>query len=308
MKLTAAEAVRTEIDKSVEATLYPDQRRVETKLLATLATFINSDEADLKYDLLELDAADFHFRDHRAIFDAMKQLADAGEYVDPVTVRNKVGDTWRQTLAIIFDASKADAGAAMTYKRQVMYWANIQHARGIGNAFMAALDAHAGTADADLTALVADLQKAAFDLDRTDRIAPPILSQADLTDRFLLDLANPTPGLKTSFDKLDRIIRGLTPGLFVIAAPPSAGKTTYVLQLADQIAQLNNVPVLYFTYEQSQYDLWIKSVARLSKIIGSPVQNESIKQGLSSAEVEEAARAYPKHYDTHRSEQDVQEN
>jgi replicative DNA helicase len=288
----AAEAVRDGINNSVEAPLYPDQRDVETKLLATLATFINGDEADLKYDLLELDAGDFHFRDHRAIFVAMQQLADDGEYVDRVTVRAKLGDAWTETLNGIFDASKADAGAAMTYKRQVIHWANIQHARGIGNAFMAALDAAARTPDADLTALVADLQKAAFDLDRTDRIAPPILSQADLTDRFLLDLASPKPGLKTGFDKLDRIIRGLLPGLFVIAAPPSAGKTTYVLQQADQIAQLNNTPVLYFTYEQSQYDLWIKSVARLSKIVGSPVQNESIKQGLSSAKVEEAAREY----------------
>ncbi len=232
----AAEAVRDGINNSVEAPLHPDQRDVETKLLATLATFINSDEADLKYALLELVAGDFHFRDHRDIFVAMKQLADAGAYVDRVTDRAKLGDAWTVTLNCIFDASKADAGAAMTYKRQVIYWANIQHARGIGNAFMAALDAAARTPDANLTALVAELQKAAFDLDRTDRIAPPILSQADLTDRFLLDLANPKLGLKTGFDKLDRIIRGLLHGLFVIAAPPSAGKTTYVLQQADQIA------------------------------------------------------------------------
>ena len=51
---------------AVEAAIYPDQREVEGTLLATLATVINSDVADLRYSLLELTAADFHFRDHHA--------------------------------------------------------------------------------------------------------------------------------------------------------------------------------------------------------------------------------------------------
>lgn len=51
---------------AVEAAIYPDQREVEGTLLATLVTVINSDVADLKYSLLELTAADFHFRDHHA--------------------------------------------------------------------------------------------------------------------------------------------------------------------------------------------------------------------------------------------------
>jgi len=292
MNNKTADAIQGMIDCSVEAQGHPDQGDVESRLLATLATVINSDQADLKYDILEMEASDFHFRDHREIFAAMKSLADAGDYVDRVTIRAKVGDAWAETLKAVFDAAKADAGAAMTYKRQVIHWANIKHARGIGNAFLAALDSAAGTADVNLPALVADLQKAVLDLDRTDRIAPPIQSQADLTDRFLLDLANPKPGLKTGFAMLDKIIRELTPGLFVIAGTPSAGKTTYALQLADQVAKLNDAPVLYFTFEQSPYDLWVKSIARLTKIAGSPVKNENIKEGEPSDKVEEAARTY----------------
>jgi hypothetical protein len=73
-ELTAAEAGRSAIDKSGEAPLYPDRRDVEIELLATLARSVNSHEADLKCDLLELETTDFHLRDHRAIGAAMKQL------------------------------------------------------------------------------------------------------------------------------------------------------------------------------------------------------------------------------------------
>jgi hypothetical protein len=65
------------MNDATEAPVHPDQKEVEAKLLATLATVINSDQADLKYDILDMDASDFHFRDHREIFAAMKMLTDA---------------------------------------------------------------------------------------------------------------------------------------------------------------------------------------------------------------------------------------
>lgn len=275
------------LDRSVETPVHADQKDIEGKLLSVLATVINSDQSDLKYDILDLSATDFHFQDHRDIFAAMKALADEGEYIDKATVRAKLSDAWPDALDAVFDPSRADVAAAKTYRRQVIQWANIENARAIISGCSAALDAAAGHPDADPSELVADLQKAVFDMDRTDRIAPKIQSQADLTDAFILDLGSPSPGMKTGFDKLDGIIKGLKPGLFVIAAPPSAGKTTYVLQLADQVAERNQAPVLYFTYEQSPFDLWVKSIARLSS-----VSNEAIKEGRSSASVEAAATEY----------------
>ena len=265
-------------DKAVEVSVYPDQREVEAKLLATLATVINSDQAELKYDLLEMVPSDFHFRDHRAIFTAMKELADAGDNVDPVTVRAKVGDAWPDTLKAVFDGSKADAGAADAYKRKVIYWSNIVQARGIGFAYLAEVEAAAADPDADLPGLVANLQKTVFDTARTDRLSAPLRSEADLTDDFILDLESPKPGYKTGFDRTDKVIKGLKPGLFVIAAPPSAGKTTFAKQLADQVAKLNEAPVLFFSYEQSAAELRVKSLARLTKELRKPVENEVIKE------------------------------
>jgi len=293
MKKKVTGAVKDMADKAVEAPVHPDQREVEGKLLAILATVINSDQSDLKYDLLEMKATDFHFRDHRAIFAAMKELADEGNFADQVTVRAKVGDAWPDTLKAVFDGSRADAGAALTYKRKVIYWSDIIQARTVGMAYLAEVNDAASAADADLPGLVASLQKTVFDIARTDRLSPPLRAEADLTDDFILDLERPKPGYKTGFSKTDNVIKGLRPGLFVIAAPPSAGKTTFAKQLADQVAELNDAPVLFFSYEQSAAELRIKSLARLTKQSGKPCSNESIKEGLAiPARIEEAAKAY----------------
>lgn len=292
MKAKAAD-IRAMADQAVEAPLYPDQREVEGRLLATLATVINSDQADLKYDLLGLDVEALHFRDFRAILAAMKELDAAGDHVDEVTVRARIGDTWPDALKVVFDPVNADAGAAGTYKEKVIYWANIAEARRIGSAFQAAVEDAAKADRADLAELVADLQKTVFDIAKTDRIAPPLKSEADLTDDFVLSLKTPTPGYKTGFDKMERIIRGLTPGLFVLAAPPSAGKTTFAKQLADQVAEKSEVPVLFFSYEQSADELRVKSLARLTKAAGADdVTNERIKEGEDADAVKAAAAKY----------------
>jgi len=280
--------VKGMMDEAVEAEIIPGQKDMETKLLAALAKVINRDPDELKDDLLgALVESHFHFRDHREVFAAMKALHEAGDHVDQETVRAKIGDKWPDALASVFDPAKADTVAAMTYMRTVIRRARIEHARDIGATFMTALD----HPDADPEALIAALQEQAFDMARTDFLSPPVRTQAELTTHYLAEVSAPRPGLKTGFNYLDKIIRGLTPGLFVIAAPPSAGKTTFVNQLADQVAKLNEVPILFFSYEQSAFDLWVKSIARLSGI-----GNEDIRAGLVAKgqkdKIREAAADY----------------
>ena len=66
---------------------------------------------------------------------------------------------------------------------------------------------------------------------------------------------------KTGFPVLDKLSKGLYPGLYVIAAASSLGKTTFSMQIADNLAMAGN-DVLFFTLEQSRLDLIAKSFAR----------------------------------------------
>lgn len=115
--------------------------------------------------------ADLHFRDHRAVLAVMKELDAAGDHVDEVTVRARIGDTWPDALKVVFDLVNADAGAAGTYKEKVIYWA--KHRRGQANRkrLQAAVEDAAKADRADLAELVADLQKTVFDIAKTDHCA-----------------------------------------------------------------------------------------------------------------------------------------
>ena len=66
---------------------------------------------------------------------------------------------------------------------------------------------------------------------------------------------------RTGFDNLDTI-QPLFPGLYIIGAVPSIGKTTFVHQLVEQIAA-NGEYVLFFSLEQSLFQLHTKSLSRI---------------------------------------------
>lgn len=78
-------------------------------------------------------------------------------------------------------------------------------------------------------------------------------------------------GRKTGFANLDgecdkfRFQKiNLYPGLYVIGAVSSLGKSTFCLQMADQLAQRGE-HVLFFAFEQSRFELVSKSLARLAQ-------------------------------------------
>lgn len=69
--------------------------------------------------------------------------------------------------------------------------------------------------------------------------------------------------VKTGFNNLDNKIGSLYPGLYAIGAISSLGKTTFTHQIADQIAAAGH-DVLFFSLEQSRFELASKSIARLT--------------------------------------------
>lgn len=81
---------------------------------------------------------------------------------------------------------------------------------------------------------------------------------------FIDHRANPTRPIQSYFTKLDSIIGGgFREGLITIGAVSSLGKTSFILQLADQIAQSRQTDILYYSLEMATDELIAKSLSRL---------------------------------------------
>lgn len=104
---------------------------------------------------------------------------------------------------------------------------------------------------------------------------------------------------KTGFANLDAQAGGLYSGLYVLAAISSLGKTSFALQMADQLAAGNN-DIIFFSLEQSRLELVSKSIARrtVTRSSGGDLQFEtavsslSIRKGYLPQQVLRAAEEY----------------
>lgn len=98
---------------------------------------------------------------------------------------------------------------------------------------------------------------------------------------------------KTGFANLDAQAGGLYSGLYALAAISSLGKTSFALQMADQLAEAGN-EVIYFSLEQSRLELVSKSLARRTaqKDMEHAVTSLSIRKGFRSLQVLDAIHEY----------------
>lgn len=98
---------------------------------------------------------------------------------------------------------------------------------------------------------------------------------------------------KTGFSNLDQLMNGLYAGLYVIGGISSVGKTTFVHQLGDQLAEQGE-HVIYFSLEQSKFEMVSKSLARLTakRNYNTAVSALSIRCGNINQEVLSAAKKY----------------
>ena len=85
---------------------------------------------------------------------------------------------------------------------------------------------------------------------------------------------------KTGFRNLDEET-SLYPGLYVLGAISSLGKTTFMHQMADQLSERGE-SVLYFSLEQNKLELVTKGIARL-------MAKKDIKKALSAIDIRRGA-------------------
>lgn len=90
--------------------------------------------------------------------------------------------------------------------------------------------------------------------------------------------------IKTGFAMLDKYTNGgLHDELYIINAGTSAGKTAFVMQIADRIAKTQ--PVIMFALEMSQRELMARSISRETYEYSADKYGDGTKYGRSQTEI-----------------------
>lgn len=95
-----------------------------------------------------------------------------------------------------------------------------------------------------------------------------------------------TPAIPTGFNNLDAALDGgLYEGLYILGAASSSGKTTVIIQIADQIAQQGH-DILYFSLEMARAELMARSISRhtLQEVLttGGEIRNAKTQRGITA--------------------------
>lgn len=143
----------------------------------------------------------------------------------------------------------------------------------------------------DREAFIDRVKNTEFDAARPDDIGTYLDRQFD-TD--INEFQDP---VTIGFSKLEKELGGIYPGLYVLAAASSLGKTTFALQLADDIACYGR-EVIFFSLEQSKFEMVSKSLARFMYINDPRTAATSLqirKGDVNRAAAREARDTYTDH-------------
>lgn len=243
---------------------------------------LNNETDGATYALEMLRPDDFYFRDTRGIWVAVCALINAGKPADLLTVSD-----WLTTnkidisFSVIGNMAKNTPGQAniKRYTDIVKQNALMRHARVKVHI---AADILYGPGDYD--------QKMAKVLDEVSQIgaeepkdeiknAGEVLSDIIDEIQIAFESGGKVSGLKTGFENIDAWIPGMQPGdLVIMAARPSMGKTTLAMNIAENVAYLNEEEknVLVFSLEMPRNQLVKKSIVRFGSVYLNKLNNGQV--------------------------------
>lgn len=228
----------------------------------------------------------FYKTAHQLIFEAYLKLAEKNENIDLITVSEflknheqlqEVGG--RSYLAELTNAAPVAANAE--------YYAQIVKTKAIHRNMI-----NAGNqivelgykADEDLDILVDKAEQVIFNLAQNKSKESLTHIENILTDSWeqLEERAankNMITGLSTGFYDFDSFTNGLQKSdLIILAARPAMGKTSFALNLAENCAILNNVPVAVFSLEMGKEQLVQRLLCARAEIDSSRVRTGQLRE------------------------------
>jgi replicative DNA helicase len=232
---------------------------------------------------------DFYRYEHREIFGAIAQLINASKPADVITVFEQLQSNGKAEAVgglAYLNALAQSVPSAANLRR----YAEIVRERAVLRKLISASDEIATNAFNPQGRAVAQILDEAegkiFKIgEEGSRNKQGFISisqlAVDLIDRvteLYENGAEEVTGVRTGFFDMDRMTAGLQKGdLIILAARPSMGKTAFALNIAENVAVQEGLPVLVFSMEMGASQLALRMVGSLGRIDQSGLRTGRIK-------------------------------
>jgi len=266
---------------AAERTL-PHNLEAERSVLG--AILVHNDAFNLAVQVI--DSGDFYRDAHRRIFEKMIALNERGQAIDFVTLREELSRAGEieDVGGPAYVSSLADGVPRAT---NVEYYARIVKEKStLRNLIYAANKILTNAYEADQEAdLILDEAESAIFAVADDRLKAGFVRMSDLVKESfpkieqLFEQKRLITGVPTSFVDLDTMTRGLQAGdLVIVAARPSMGKTSLVLNIAQYVAMQPGLSVGFFSLEMSKESLFLRLLTSEAQIDSHRLMSGAIGQ------------------------------
>jgi len=251
---------------------------------AVLGTILLQDKSLLK--IIEfLDADDFYRDAHRHIYRAMVHLFEHREPHDLITVtsllrdQNRLeqvgGPAYLAALTDIIPFSGTLAHHARIIRQKSILRRLIQTTSDVASRCYQEQD--------DIDSLVDEAEQTIFEIARSKK-GSGFESMASIVPRAfqriekLFERKEHVTGLATGFTELDNMTAGLQPSdLVILAGRPSMGKTALAMNMVQNAAIIDKIPVAVFSLEMSMEQLALRMLCSLGRIDSQRIRTGRLK-------------------------------
>ena len=257
-------------DARVAERTLPHNLEAERSVLG--AILLHSDTFNLASEVI--DSGDFYREAHRRIFDKMVKLSERGDAIDFVTLKEELsrsGDL-DEVGGPAYIAALVDGVPRSTnvehYARIIKEKATLRSLIFSANKILA----NAYDAEEDADVILDQAEHAIFAI-ADDKVSDGFVSLKDLAQSSLDTIEKLqshqelVTGVPTGFTDLDEMTSGLQKGdLIIVAARPSMGKTSLVLNIAQHVGTKTTMTVGVFSLEMSKEQLFIRMLTAEARI------------------------------------------
>ena len=270
-----------EKNRDVLGTMYPVPSSLDGESSIIGSLILDNDKWDLVASMLS--TKDFHYSKHRIIFKEIQNLFSKRTPFDIVTLsesllnKNLLDEVGGLAYLAEIVRNTPTTSNIEAYTKIVIEYARLRELLNISAQIAEMVQSPEGKNFNDMLGLIEQkilsVGNTQSRFNNSPKSIPDILPKVVNKIDAIMESKDGISGLSTGFSDLDEITSGIhNSNLVIIAGRPSMGKTTFAMNIVENIARGSKKPVLVFSLEMPSEDILLRMISSLGKIDQSNIR------------------------------------